>query len=278
MIPRTIKLYDRVMIKLFLLLFVFASLGAILSGLLGVGGGIVFVPLLDFFYGQFDLQVNEIPRYILANSITATLIASTTSAIKHYKNGARVYRKSLKIASTAIFSSLLVTYSITQMDWYQIKDFKMIFLSLLLLVAIKMLLPIKEKVMSQSNQKYFFVGLLTGVVAALSGLGGGVIMVPLLTFYCGEKLKKSSQISITAIAFFMLPNALYYLLSIPELPLSNHLGYVNIFAQVIIFCAVFIFSPLGIRLANNLSNRLIQSIFATLLLLIVIRYVVQIFY
>ena len=102
--------------------------------------------------------------------------------------------------------------------------------------------------------------------------------IPLLMWDFEKKLKKSSQISITAIAFFMLPNALYYLLSIPELPLSNHLGYVNIFAQVIIFCAVFIFSPLGIRLANNLSNRLIQSIFATLLLLIVIRYVVQIFY
>ena len=266
------------MTKLFIFLFIFSCLGALLSGLLGIGGGIVFVPLLDFFYSKSGLPESELPKFILANSIGATFLASSISTFKHYRNGARVLRKSSFIASTAIPFSLGVTYTIAQGEWYKISDFKTIFLCLLLLVGLKMMIPLREKKRKQTLYKYLLVGMITGTVAALSGLGGGVVMVPLLVFFCGEKLKTASQISISTISMLTFPNVVYYLLSIPPMKLANHIGYLNFFAQVVIFIAVLIFSPLGVQLARNLSSRTIQIIFALLIFFIVFRYAVQIIF
>jgi uncharacterized membrane protein YfcA len=72
----------------FLILLLIGSLGGFLAGIMGVGGGLVFIPVLTFIFNQFDLLSNtEIVRFTLANSIALVFISGISGVYRQYKMG-----------------------------------------------------------------------------------------------------------------------------------------------------------------------------------------------
>ena len=70
-----------------ILLFFGGCAGGLLAGLLGVGGGLVFVVIFTNYLAVLGIPDNKIAQLIIANSMVAIFFAGTSGSIKHYLNG-----------------------------------------------------------------------------------------------------------------------------------------------------------------------------------------------
>ncbi|MGZ5302714.1 MAG: sulfite exporter TauE/SafE family protein, partial [Bacteroidia bacterium] len=190
----------------FLLLFFYGAIGGLLSGMLGIGGGIIYVIVLNTFLEKYGLKGEELVKFVLSNSIAATFFAGVSGTIKQRKSGNFFPREILVTGSAGITSALAVTYSIVHWDWYSKEIFSLFFMAILLIMAINMLATRNKNNTIQANQsaeehKPFFgksiygflaAGFATGAVSSLTGLGGGVVLIPLLALL-GIDMKKAAS-------------------------------------------------------------------------------------
>jgi len=169
---------------LVLSLVLFGLAGGFLSGLVGVGGGIIFVPVFDFIFRSQGIEGEELVRLILANSFLAILFAGILSSYQQYKKGHFHAKLILLIVVPAMIVGGFCSRLIAAYDWYGNAEFKLLFIGLL---AFTLWRSIRKKSKSNTDDaenipkwKYSLIGLITGTVSAFSGLGGGVAMIPLL--------------------------------------------------------------------------------------------------
>ena len=72
--------------NVYLLYIICGSLGGFLGGLLGLGGGIVFVPMLFFIFNNYDINSAHMMQSAVSTSLACVVISSMSAAIKHNKN------------------------------------------------------------------------------------------------------------------------------------------------------------------------------------------------
>ena len=109
---------------------------------------------------------------------------------------------------------------------------------------------------------YLILGLAAGILSGLIGIGGGILIVPILVLLFGFTQQQAQG---TSLAVLLLPIGLlavwtYY-----------NQGLVNIKAGALIAAGFFIGGLLGAKLAVNISNDLLSKIFGIALLLIAIK-------
>jgi uncharacterized membrane protein YfcA len=158
-----------------LALIVVGVFGGVLSGLFGVGGGIVMVPLL-LTLARLD------QRHAAATSLVAIIPTSIVGAISYGVAGHVDVLAALVLAAGGIVGSfigtrLLRTLPIAWLRW--------LFIALLIAVAIRLFFEIPSRGAEIPETWYAFAGLAVlglamGVASGLFGIGGGVIVVPVL--------------------------------------------------------------------------------------------------
>lgn len=266
--------------SVFFILLAFGLFGGFLSGLLGVGGGIIFIPIISHFLGKFDLSSEEFVRYLLANSFATIFFAGLISTFKQYRINQFFPKQIGLTGSTAMISSAVATYFIAYTDWYDETSFSILFVALLLFTIIRILIkkPADTFLPSETpNIKYPITGFLTGIVTAFSGLGGGVIMIPLFSQYIKLDMKTSAAISIGVIPLLLLPVIGTYIVASPELHLAKfQIGYIipTIFLPMVL--GLFIAAPMGVSMAQRLQDKVLKMVFSILVLIVIIKTIANI--
>ncbi|HEU4852200.1 MAG TPA: sulfite exporter TauE/SafE family protein [Telluria sp.] len=105
------------------------------------------------------------------------------------------------------------------------------------------------------------LGLVVGVILALTGAGGGILAVPLLVFGIGMSVAEAGPIGLLAVG---IAAALGALLGLRE-------GIVRYRAALLIAAAGMLLAPLGLWLAQRIDNRWLGILFAMVLLLVAVR-------
>lgn len=261
------------------ILVLFGVFGGFLSGFLGVGGGIIFIPIISFFLRKWDIGDEEFVRYLLANSFATIFFAGLISTYKQYRIK-QFYPKQIGItASLAMVSSALVSYSIANASWYKKQYFSVLFIALLVFTVVRFMFRSPKSttdVQDVPKKKFLITGLLTGVVTALSGLGGGVVMIPLFNQYIKIDMKASSAISIGVIPLILIPVLLTYMFSNPEyLAMEQQIGYVlpGLFFPMV--AGLLFAAPIGVATAQKTSDKLLKIIFASLIIIVIINTVLN---
>jgi uncharacterized protein len=263
-----------------LILVLFGALGGFLSGFLGVGGGIVFIPVFDYLFRTQGIYGEELVRYILANSFLCIFFSGLISSYRQYKIGNFFPRHILYTAIPAMLSAWLLTSQIAGNDWYKEIYFKLFFIVLLLFTLIRS--NLKKNAISDSSThdnrpwKSGLIGSAAGTVSAFSGLGGGIAMIPLMTGMARFDIRKAASISIGVIPLLAIPHLLVYGLAVPMEETGSQIGYLHYGLALPIVIGVMFSSGFGVRAAHRVAEKYLKLIFAILILILIIKYTLEI--
>lgn len=240
----------------------------VLAGLLGVGGGIVIVPVL---YWLFDLLAvpDTISMHLAVATSLATIIpTSISSARSHHRRGA-IDMQLLKRWAPLIFLGALIGGLLSKV--IDSAGLTAIFGFVALLVAINMALPKKIVLADRLPEGPVARGLVPGFIglfSSLMGIGGGTLSVPTLTAFSFPVHRAVG----TAAAFGLViagPAVVGFIWSGLGVPLRPPftLGYVSVPAAILIFSASIFTAPIGSRIAHSLDAARLKMAFAVFLLL-----------
>ena len=249
-----------------------AIIAGIMAGLLGVGGGIVLVPVLFWILSVTDFPPDLSMHMAVATSLATIIFTSISSARAHHKRGA-VDKDLLRtwapgIVLGALSGGLAAKY-------INGDGLRAIFGAIALLVAINMATP-KTLVISDRlpgsaalNGAFSYV---TGFFSALMGIGGGTLSVPLLVAFSVEVRRAVGTASSFGI-LIAVPAVIGFITagwSVPDRPPLS-LGYVNLPAAAIILPFTVGFAPVGVKIAHTVDPKWIKRAFAVFLGITAVR-------
>ncbi|TBR37928.1 sulfite exporter TauE/SafE family protein [Marinomonas agarivorans] len=253
-------------------------IAGILAGLLGVGGGIVIVPVLYFLFQGLGVSADSAMLIATATSL-ATIVPTSISSIRSHHAKGNVDVVLLKQLGPFVFVGVLVgSYLVTQVkgQWLTL-----LFGVIATLSALNMLFSRKEALFSglPGTMGRGVMGYFIGFFSSMVGIGGGTLTVPTLTF-CNYPAHKAVGTAAAVGLIISLPAALTLLgfgNSPSDAPFGT-LGLVNLIGFFFIVPLTVLFAPVGAGLANRLDASKLKKVFAIVLIITGLRMLYQVFF
>jgi len=261
-----------------LLLFALTgSLAGLLAGLLGIGGGIILVPLFLWAFEAVNLPSEIVVHAAFATSLCVIIPSAVSSTLGHRRRGNVQWRQVMRMAVGGIGGALIGAAFAASLsgDWL-----KVLFGVMQILAAGKMFfseprLPPEESDF-QPWGRLLLIGLIGGLFSAFFGAGGGFVVVPLMLMWLRMPIhlavgNSSALIAVSAI--FGVFSYIYHGWNHPQLP-AHSFGYVNLLAAGLVIPFTMLFARFGVRLAGRFSHAKLVRIFAVMLLVIGTRMII----
>jgi len=248
---------------------IYAGLGSIaglLAGLLGVGGGIIIVPMLTWTFAALRLPAELSHHLALGTSMGTIVFTSISSFRSHHSKGMVDWDVVRSISPGILLGTFGGTWLAALISGRLLSG---LFVLFLFYVALQMLLDIKPKPGRQlpGRMGLSLVGGGIGIISSLVGIGGGSMSVPFLA-WCNIGIYTAIGTS-AAIGFpIALAGAAGYIIngwSAVNLP-PHSLGFVYLPAMTGIAVASYLTAPLGVKLAHRLPVSSLKKIFACMLI------------
>jgi len=254
----------------FLLYGMVGALAGIMAGLLGVGGGLIIVPMLASIFALQQIQPEVIQHLALGTSLASIVFTSLSSTRAHHGRGAVNWPIVGSITPGILAGGFLGSCLAALLST---RTLQAVFVLFLFTMALQMLLNLTPKTRERPGALVFLgVGAVIGSVSSLVGIGGGTMSVPFM-LRCNLTIHNAIGTS-AAIGFpIALAGAAGYAVngwSAAALP-ANCLGYISLPALSGVALASIITAPLGARFAHGLPVQKLKKIFACLLVIIGIK-------
>jgi uncharacterized protein len=263
-------------VKIMALLLTIGGVSGFLSGLLGVGGGILFVPALFYTFTAFGYDTSYAMHIALGSSLAVVFAVGSTSAWQHYKRGS-VDRDLLRTWGPFITGG--VVFGSAAAGFIHGLDLKKIFAVVTLLIAIYMAFGRERKAEDKTPLRIIppvlqrFLCTLIGMISSMIGVGGAILTIPLMS-YTGLTMQRAIGTGAALGIMISLPGAIGYMatgtLSGEELPPFS-IGYVNFLAVAMIIPASVLMAPYGVEASHSLPRGMLRRIFALVLAIVSTR-------
>ncbi len=248
----------------------------ILAGMFGVGGGGILVPVL---YELFRIiGVDESLRMHLAVGTSLAIIIPTSlrSFHSHYQRGA-VDMDVMRLLGPWVAAGVVAGALIAGNSSGAV--LKIVYVVFTAIMATRLYLGGDRWVIGTKLPGMFvnaLVGVVTGIVSTLMGIGGGAYVTAYMTLY-GRSIHRAVATSAGFGPIIAIPGAIGYMIAgwgEAGLP-PGSLGFVSLLGMIIVVPASVLAAPLGVRIAHGISRRKLEIAFATFLLSVGIRFVVS---
>ena len=255
----------------FLLYMIAGAFSGLLSGLFGVGGGLIVVPILGFLFLSLHFPEAHLMHLALGSSLATIIVTSIASARAHHRKNNVNWRVVRQISPGIIIGTLSGTLLAAQLhsDWL-----KLFFALFTLGVATQLALEFRPNPHRglPGNLVTSLVGSVIGAVSSLVGIGGGSLSVPYL-IYCNVDTRLAIGTSSAIGLPIAVSGTIGYIingLGVQALPPFS-LGFVYLPALVGISLVSIFTAPLGTALAQRLPAKTLKQLFALLLYLLGIK-------
>ncbi|MBN2732676.1 MAG: sulfite exporter TauE/SafE family protein [Balneolaceae bacterium] len=267
----------------FIILLGLGLVAGILAGLLGIGGGILFTPVLFVIFS--DAGIADPVVLTIGTSLFCTFIAAFGSSVRQYRQKNFYWKDGLIVGLLGALGVTVGKWVITA-PFYS-KQVFVIFFSLLLLYVAWMFIrrgrknP-EEKDIQEGGVTKTQAGVsggLGGFVAALGGIGGGGVMVPIFNLYYKKPFKKVVSISSLAIVFISLSGWLQLALagSAQEALTDYAIGYIDFGAAFPLCIGAMTGGFLGALINLKIKQLYLQYGFALLAAGMAVKLLVEVF-
>lgn len=243
------------------------------SGLLGVGGGFLMVPLQFFLFTSVGVDPSLAMMVSLGTSLAIIIPTASSGAYQHQKKNRSILKPAIRLAMFGIiggFCGGLVANMVPT------RILQVIFACLLFVVALDMLFGSRsdgEKALVDFNiLNASIVGFSIGIISGLLGVGGGVFLIPSLCILFGFSLIEAIGTSSVFIAFTAIGGLVSYIYTgwgVNPMPYS--LGYISLVNFVIIVLFSVPMATIGAKLVYKMPEERLKQIFAIILIYMAIK-------
>jgi uncharacterized membrane protein YfcA len=248
------------------------AVAGVLAGLLGVGGGIVIVPVLFNLLPFLGVDDSVLMHVAVGTSLATIIPTSIISARSHHKRGG-LDMDLLKSLGPLIFVGVVLGTLLGGNARGEVLTG--VFAVVALLVAANMAFRREGMVLAQdlpTGPLRWLLGVVIGGFSVMMGIGGGTLSVPLLTAF-NVPIRRAVGTASAIGLVIGVPGALGFILAglgEPNLPPGN-LGYANLIGVALIIPMTMMTAPLGAKIAHTINPAMLRKAFAFFLLLTALR-------
>lgn len=241
-----------------------------LAGLLGIGGGLIIVPVLVAVFSHQGFAADITMQLALGTSLASIIATSISSVYSHHKHGAVLWSAATKLAPGILIGAWCGALFASNLSSETLKP---IFAFFELMVAGYILWGGKTRPhnTAPSLLNYGLSGSIIGFVSSLVGIGGGTMSTPWLVWH-GKSIHKAIATSASLGFPIAISGSFGYLASgwnHPDPP-EYATGFIYLPALGGIVLSSIFFAPLGAGLAHKMDVKQLKKIFALLLIALAI--------
>ncbi|HEY8470007.1 MAG TPA: sulfite exporter TauE/SafE family protein [Longimicrobiales bacterium] len=252
------------------------------AGLVGIGGGVLMVPLLYLFYGHPEWSGTGIspalePAVAHATSLFVIMPTALLGVSTYRRAGLVPWRLVLPVALGATLGAVAGARIAMAVPG---PILKLAFGVLVVASGVQLAVGRRsavERPWRAGRGLLLGIGLLVGLISALLGVGGGVIAIPLLAHVVRLDLRRVTGVSLGVMAFASLAGTASYVIGgvgVEGLP-PGSLGYVHLWAALPLLAGSLLSVGWGARVNQRLGVGRLRWVFGAVFLIIGIKLVVE---
>ena len=242
-----------------------------LAGLLGIGGGMVMVPMLVFVFTAAGLSAEHLMHLAIATSMATIVFTSLSSVRAHHRRGGVDWRAARALAPGIMTGSLGAALGA---GFIPTRPLAVGFTALMFFAAARMYLDPKPEPERRlpGTAGLFAAGTIIGAISSVLAAGGAFLSIPYLVRRNVPVRRAIGTAAAIGFPIALAGTAGYVLhgLRTAHLP-PGSVGFVYLPALAFVAAASMSTAPLGARLAHRLPVRRLRMVFSLVLLAFAVR-------
>lgn len=252
------------------------------AGLIGIGGGVLMVPLLYVFYAHPEwsgavLSAELAPAVAHATSLSVIAPTAIEGVVSYQRAKLVPWRVTLPVALAATFAAVLGARLAPEVPGAVLKlAFGLVVVASGVQIGLGGVRP-GDRPLRLGLATLAGIGLVVGLMSAMLGVGGGVVAIPLLVHVVGLDLQRVTATSLGVMSFASLAGTATYIaggLGAEGLP-PGSLGYVHVWAALPLLVGSLLAVSWGARANRRMPVRKLRWVFAVVFILIGMRLVLE---
>jgi uncharacterized protein len=256
------------------LLFLAGAAAGFLAGFFGIGGGIIIVPILILYFHSIGVSSLVATHLALGTSLLVIVFAALSSAPYYVRHGLSVRRAVLLMGGASILGAFAGSSIAAVLSGKYLQHF---FGIVVAVAAVRMFVRSRVRDENMEPDLRFpglvITGSVTGVVSALTGVGGGIFWIPIMHNILKFPFKKAIGTSSATIVITAIAGCAGYVVrgwGDPLLP-PHTLGFVDYLHALPLILGTIPMGRIGAITARSTRVDRLRIIFGVFLLVIVVR-------
>jgi len=243
------------------------------SGLLGVGGGFIMTPVQYWIFTAMGVPTDMAIKLAFGTSLLAILPTAASGTWRHHRMGAVWWRAAIIMGCSGLAGGFAGATLATHLPG---EGLKIAFGVATLAAGIRMLIATPVGVEDEPEDKpWLWVAwaVPVGIVTGLLGIGGGVLMVPVMVLVLKFKMHRAVATSLAFIMIASVGGIVGYIvngLGVPNLP-PYSIGYVNLLSWALLAVTSVGMAQVGAITAHRLPARQLRYVFVGVMFYVGLR-------
>jgi uncharacterized membrane protein YfcA len=233
------------------------------SGLLGVGGCFIMVPVQFWVLKSIGVDPTIAIRIAFGTNLLVVLPTAFSGAMTHHRKGAVLWKAGVSVGIAGAIGSFFGAFIASHLPG---KVLTIAFGIAVILGALRMLTAKPPQIAEEPSDRittFILWGVPLGIVSGIIGIGGGVLMIPIMVYFLKFKMHQAVGTSTALMIFTAIGGSLSFLfngLGVQGLP-PYSTGYLNWLQWVLLAGCSVPMAMVGAKTAHLLPAQQLKYIF-----------------